>query len=75
MGLPKELPFEYGEKEQILFRYLKEYSVITVLDFSNIAYINSYRATKILVNLVSAGILDLYEKDGKAHYTFSVKST
>ena len=66
--------FEYGEKEQILFRYLKEYTVITVLDFSNIAHINSYRATKILVNLVSAGVLDLYDKDGKAHYTFSVKS-
>ena len=59
----------------ILFRYLKEYSVITVSDFSNVAYINSYRATKILVNLVSAGVLDLFEKDGKAHYTFSVKST
>jgi hypothetical protein len=27
------------------------------------------------VNLVSAGVLDLFEKDGKAHYTFSVKST
>jgi predicted HTH transcriptional regulator len=74
-GAPQGVTFEYGEKEQILFRYLKEYSVITVSDFSNVAYINSYRATKILVNLVSAGVLDLFEKDGKAHYTFSVKST
>ena len=74
-GAPQGVTFEYGEKEQILFRYLKEYSVITVSDFSNVAYINSYRATKILVNLVSAGVLNLFEKDGKAHYTFSVKST
>tara|TARA_B100000963_G_scaffold361783_1_gene399547 strand:- start:1117 stop:1821 length:705 start_codon:yes stop_codon:yes gene_type:complete len=73
-GATQGITFEYGEKEQILFRYLKEYSVITVSDFSNIAHINSYRAAKILVNLVSAGVLDLYEKDGKAHYTFSVKS-
>lgn len=66
--------FEYGEKEQILFRYLKEYSEITVKEFSNIAYINTYRASKILINLVSAGVLDLFERDGKAHYTFSVKT-
>tara|TARA_B100000989_G_scaffold298966_1_gene291470 strand:+ start:4294 stop:4998 length:705 start_codon:yes stop_codon:yes gene_type:complete len=73
-GATQGITFEYGEKEQILFRFLREYSVITLSDFSNIAHINSYRAAKILVNLVSAGVLDFYEKDGKAHYTFSVKS-
>jgi len=71
---PEGVTFEYGDKEQILFRYLKEYSEITVKEFSNIAYINTYRASKILINLVSAGVLDLYERDGKAHYTFSVKT-
>ena len=66
--------FEYGENEQLLFRFLKEYSEITVERFSKLINVTTYRAAKILVNLVSAGVLDLFEKDGVAHYTFSKKS-
>ena len=65
--------FEYGERERTLFRYLNEYSDITVTRFSILINVTTYRAAKILVNLVSAGILDLFEKDGVAHYTFSKK--
>ncbi|MEX0845127.1 MAG: ATP-binding protein [Balneolaceae bacterium] len=67
--------FEYGEKEQQLFRFLNEYGDITVRRFSLLISVTTYRAAKILVNLVSAGILDLFEKDGVTHYTFSKKSS
>lgn len=67
--------FEYGEREQQLFRFLNEYGDITVERFSLMISVTTYRAAKILVNLVSAGVLDLFEKDGVTHYTFSKKSS
>ena len=66
--------FEYGEREQQLFRFLNEYGSITVDRFALLISVTTYRAAKILVNLVSAGVLDLFDKDGVAHYTFSQKS-
>ncbi len=68
------ITFEFGENEQLLFRFLNEYSEITVERFSTIINTTTYTAAKILVNLVSVGVLDLFEKDGVAHYTFSRKS-
>ncbi|SMO69624.1 AlbA family DNA-binding domain-containing protein [Gracilimonas mengyeensis] len=67
--------FEYGEKEQQLFRFLNEYGEITVERYSLLVSLTTYSAAKILVNLVSAGVLDLFEKDGVAHYTFSQKTS
>ncbi|MFP8489600.1 helix-turn-helix domain-containing protein [Gracilimonas sp. Q87] len=67
--------FEYGEREQQLFRFLNEYGDITVERFSLLISVTTYRAAKILVNLVSAGILDLFEKDGVTHYTFSHRTS
>ena len=66
--------FEYGPNEQSLFRFLNEYSDITVERFSTLIHVTTYRASKILVTLVSAGVLDVYVKDGVEHYTFSNKS-
>ncbi len=66
--------FEFGENERLLFRFLNEYSDITVERFSTIINTTTYTAAKILVNLVSVGVLDLFEKDGVAHYTLSKKS-
>ncbi|MCC5905173.1 MAG: ATP-binding protein [Balneolaceae bacterium] len=63
--------FEYGEKEQMLFRYLNEYGEITVIKFSQLVSINSYRASKILINLVSAGVLKLFRRSETDYYTFS----
>jgi len=67
----KGVTFEYGKNEQILFRYLNEYGEITVSGFANLINQTSYRASKILVNLVSAGILNLFTKDEVDYYTFS----
>ncbi|REL38772.1 ATP-binding protein [Rhodohalobacter sp. SW132] len=63
--------FEYGKNEQMLFRYLNEYGEITVSNFANLINQTSYRASRILVNLVSAGVLNLFTKNDVDYYTFS----
>lgn len=67
--------FEYGERERELFRFLNEYGDITIERFSILANVTTYRAGKILVNLASAGVLDMFEDKGVLHYTFSNKSS
>lgn len=63
--------FEYGKNEQMLFRFLNEYGEITVSKFSQVANITTYRASKILVNLVSAGILNLFRRSETDYYSFA----
>ena len=67
----KGVNFEYGPREQKLFQYLNEYERITVTEFSNLINVTSYRASKILINLVSAGILQLIPKKEIDYYLFS----
>jgi predicted HTH transcriptional regulator len=68
------ITFEFGENERLLFRFLNEYSDITVQRFATLINTTTYTAAKILVNLVSVGVLDLFERDGVAHYTLTRKS-
>lgn len=63
--------FEYSENEQMLFRYLNEYGEITVIKYSQLINVTTYRASKILVNLVSAGVLELFRKKKKDYFTFA----
>lgn len=63
--------FEYGENEQMLFRYLNEYGEISVRKFSQLINVTTYRASKILINLVSAGVLKLFTRHNTDYYTFS----
>lgn len=63
--------FEYGENEQMLFRYLNEYGEITVLKYSQLVNVTTYRASKILINLVSAGVLKLFNRSDTDYYAFS----
>lgn len=63
--------FQYGPKEQKLFRYLNEYSEISVEKFSHLIDVSEQKAGAILVNLVSAGILNLFTKDNIDYFSFS----
>ncbi|MEQ9278653.1 MAG: ATP-binding protein [Balneola sp.] len=67
--------FEYGKREQQLFRFLNEYGDITIERFSIISNITTYRAERILVDMASAGVLDMFEQKGIVHYTFSHKNS
>ncbi len=63
--------FQYGNREQMLFRYLNEYGEITVGKYSQLINVTSYRASRILVNLVAAGVLKFFTRYEKDYYTFS----
>ncbi len=63
--------FEYGEKERKLFRFLNEYGEITVEKYSHLINVTTYRSSRILVNLVSAGVLNLSYRDKVEYFTFS----
>lgn len=63
--------FEYGEREQLLFRYLNEYSEITVQKYSQLINVTTYRASRILVNLVSAGVLKLFRRSETDYFTYT----
>lgn len=63
--------FEYGEHEKMLFRFLNEYGEITIERFATLINVTTYRASRILVVMVSAGILKMNEKDGVEYYTFA----
>lgn len=67
----KGITFEYGPNEQKLFRYLSEYQRISVKEFSNLVNISQRRASRILVNLVSAGILRLFNHEKREYFTLT----
>ncbi len=66
--------FEYGEREQKLFRYLNEYGEITIEKFSHLVSVSGKNSTQILVNLVSAGILRHSIRDSIDYFSFSERN-
>ena len=70
-GKENGVTFEYGERERKLFRYLNEYGEITVLKYSQLIHVTTYRASRILVNLVGAGVLRLFRRSETDYFTFS----
>ncbi len=67
----KGITFQYGIHEQKLFRYLNEYPNITVDQYSSLADINRKKASTILVNLTTLGILKLNKKNQSNVFTLS----
>lgn len=65
--------FEFGDNEQRLFRFLRENGRITVDEYARLIHQTTYRASKILVSLVSAGILILYSQNHTEYFTFSTE--
>jgi predicted HTH transcriptional regulator len=66
--------FEYGDRERKLFRFLNEYGEITVEKYSHLVNVTTHRSSRILVNLVSAGVLSLSYRDNVEYFTFSHRS-
>jgi len=67
------ITFEYGENEQMLFRFLNEYDKITVNEYSRLINLNKYRSSRILIDLVSLGVLNLFNKDETEYFTLTSK--
>ncbi|HYW35613.1 MAG TPA: ATP-binding protein [Balneolaceae bacterium] len=67
----KEVTFQYGPDEQKLFRYLNEYSKISVKKFSHLIGTSEREAGQVLVDLTTAGILNLFTKDNIDYFSFA----
>jgi len=60
-----------GEKEKALIDYLSENDRITVFQFKELLNISNRRASRILVNLVRAGIIRIHTTEKEEYYTLS----
>lgn len=56
---PKNIKFHYGDKERQLFEYLEKNERITLDDFMKLANISHYRASRTLVLLTLANVLNI----------------
>lgn len=56
---PKDIRFMWGEKEQLLVQYLQEHASITVQEFAALANISRYMASRTMVLLVLANVLEI----------------
>jgi predicted HTH transcriptional regulator len=65
------ITFEYGPDEQKLFRYLNEYDRITVKEYANLINSGKWKASRILVNLASIGVLRFFDDDKKEYFALS----
>ena len=67
--IPKDTVFTYGKKEEILMKALGENNKITVKEFSKVAKIPIFLASKTLVKLVSANVLCIYPQETEDYFT------
>ena len=66
---PKDTIFTYGWKEEILVKALEEKGKITLKEFSRLAKIPRFLASKTLVRLVSANVLAIHPQEVEDFFT------
>lgn len=66
--------FTYGEKEKVLLNYLGKHNYITLKSFAEIAGIKPYLASRTLVTLVLAKVLQIIPREGEDLYCFNAVS-
>lgn len=65
------LQITIDENERRLFHYLEEYERITLKEFSKLVNISDRQASRILVNLVRAGVLRIHTLEKEDFYTLA----
>ena len=55
----RDIQFQYGDKEKVLMQYLEEHEFITIPGFCQLAGLSKYVASRTLVMLVLANVLDI----------------
>ncbi len=60
---------KYGKNEEMLLKYLEENERITLQEFRKKVNISKWRASKILVNLISAGVIRIHTHEKTEFYT------
>ena len=66
---PKDIVFTYGRKEEILMKALGEYGKITLKEYTKIAGIPIFLASKTLVRLVAANVLAIHPQETEDYFT------
>lgn len=70
-GEAENVLFEFGEKEQMLMRYLDKYGRITVSQFAKLANIPARAASHTLVLLTRADVLRLHAGERSDYFTLA----
>ena len=70
-GDPRDVLFEFGEKEQALMRYLDSYGRISVEQFASLADISPRRASQTLVLLTRANVLRFHTDVREDYFTLA----
>jgi predicted HTH transcriptional regulator len=63
--------FTYGEKEKVLMKYLEQHDFITLRTFATLAGIRPYLASRTLITLVLAKVLQIIPREGEDWYRFN----
>lgn len=66
---PRDMVFTYGRKEEILMKALEESGKITLHEFARLANLPRFLASKTLVRLVLANVLQIHPQEAEDFFT------
>ncbi|WP_297338079.1 ATP-binding protein [Algoriphagus sp.] len=66
---PKDTVFTYGKKEEILMKSLGEKDRITMKEYARLAKLPYFLASKTLVRLVLANVLQIHPQESEDYFT------
>lgn len=66
---PKDTVFTYGKKEEILMKSLEELGKITMKEYARLAKLPYFLASKTLVRLVLANVLQIHPQESEDYFT------
>ncbi|MEP0710864.1 ATP-binding protein [Algoriphagus sp.] len=66
---PRDMVFTYGAKEEILMKALAESDKITLKDFAKLAKLPRFLASKTLVRLTLANVLQIHPQESEDFFT------
>ncbi|MCE7057264.1 ATP-binding protein [Algoriphagus sp. AGSA1] len=67
--IPRDMVFTYGRKEEILMKALGESDKITLKEFAKLASLPKFLASKTLVCLVLANVLEIHPQESADFFT------
>ena len=63
--------FRFGEKEQLLLKYLETHGKVTVREFSELAKISTYQSSQKLILLASNHVLKIHPNEKEDYFVFA----
>jgi hypothetical protein len=67
--VPRDTVFTYGKKEEVLMKFLAEREKITLKEYAKVASIPIFMASKTLVRLTVANVLQLHPQEAEDFFT------